>query len=106
MIAAGKLTKKIIIQENIIAKDSFGSDVLEWKDKIITRSDVSNSSGNRITENAEITHLYSITFKIRHYYNVDESMRVLYAGKYYRILSIDRESDDMSIEINTELINE
>lgn len=103
---AGLLRDTITIQRLDIAKDSFGSITSNWIDKITTRAQVKVNSGNRVNQNNEIINTYNVSFLIRLYHNVNESDRIIYNHKKYRIISIDKELPKQSITIIGELINE
>ena len=103
---AGLLKETITIQNQISTKDIFGATSTLWIKKISTKAQVTNNSGNRINQNNEILHTYNKTFTIRLYHNVEDSDRILYKGKLYRIISIDREINTQLINIITELIND
>lgn len=103
---AGLLRKTITIQEQIITKDSYGSNVSEWKDILSTRAEVKSNTGNRELNNGEIINTYTVTFTIRFYHNIKEQMRILHSGRKYRILSINKELYKQAVTIIGELINE
>nr|WP_320037822.1 phage head closure protein [uncultured Bacteroides sp.] len=75
-------------------------------DKFTTRAQVTTNSGNRQNQNNEIIHTYNVTFIVRLYHDIEESDRVIYNGKKYRIISINKELYKQSINIIGELINE
>ncbi len=64
------------------------------------------NSGNRINQNSEIINTYNVSFLIRLYHNVDESDRIIYDNKKYRIISIYKDLAKQSKTIIGELINE
>lgn len=101
---AGLLTKPITFRRATITKNEYGQEVTYWENYIITRGNVKYNTGNRTIENQEILNTYTVIFTVRSYHKIDESMRVLYNGKQYRILSINE--DRQSITIIGELINE
>lgn len=103
---AGRLNQIITVERPTIIKDDYGANSIHWNNIITTRADVQFDGGNRITENNEIIHSYTKTFTIRYYHKVDEKDRILWQGKHYRILSIERDKDKQNLTIRTELINE
>lgn len=103
---AGRLNQIITVERPTISKDDYGANQTTWNNIITTRADVQFDGGNRITENSEIIHSYTKTFTIRYYHKVDEKDRILWEGKHYRILSIEKDRDKMNLTIRTELINE
>lgn len=102
----GRLKEIITIQRSTITVDEYGANQLQWKDYITTRADVQYDSGNRMNESNEIIYTYTKTFTIRVYHKVDEKDRIRWDGKYYRILSIEKDKDKQNLTIKTELINE
>lgn len=96
----------ITIQKLTTTKDSFGANTPLWVEKFTTRAQVTTNSGNRLNQNYEIIHTYNLTFTIRLYHDVEESDRILYNGKKYRIISINKELYKQAITIIGELINE
>ena len=104
---AGKLNKVIDIEELNLVKNKFGEiEVEEWVTKFTTRAQVTYQNGNRIDENNELFFAYQITFTVRRYHKINELNRVVYNGKYYRILSIEENDDAQLINLRTELIND
>lgn len=103
---AGLLRDEITVEKLTTMKDSYGSIEESWEAKLSTRAEVKYNSGNRAALNNEIIHTSNITFIVRYYHPIDESDRILYKGKRYRILSISRELYKQTISIITELINE
>jgi len=105
-LRAGTLTEPIIIQQQTTIKGEFGDELKSWTNYISTRCEVKSHSGNRQTENMEIVNTYNITFTVRNYHSIDESMRIIWKGKPYRILSILPDKYKQSTDIIGELINE
>lgn len=102
----GRLKYQIIIQKPTIIKDGFGANSIEWEDEITTRADVTNITGNRTVENDEIIYTYNKDFIIRIYHQIDETYRIIWNNKKWRILSIEPDVYRQYLTINTELINE
>lgn len=103
---AGSLRHIITIEEPIITSNDYGSQDVEWKEIINTRAEVIFNKGQRDSEGTEVYYDYNTTFKIRYYHNINDYMRIKYDGKYYRILSIQKEFYTQSVTIITELVNE
>lgn len=103
---AGILRETITIQQPITVQNEYGANGIEWKDVISTRAMADYNSGNRQNENNEIVYNYTITFTIRYYHNINDDMRIIWNGKRYRILSINKEIYKQSTTIITELIND
>lgn len=104
---AGNLSSIICIETPKVETDDFGANRIQWVQFVSkSRARVSYSSGSRVNENNEITFAYEVIFTIRHYHKVNERMRILWEGRKYRILSIERNKALQQITIKTELINE
>ena len=72
-----------------------------------TRARVINQKGTRSNENNEIVYIYTVTFIIRGYHQVDDYMRIKWKNNYYRILNIvPATSSNNEIQIDTELVHE
>lgn len=104
MIGAGNLRYNISIEEPITIRNDYGSQEIVWKQIISTRADVIFNNGMRDSDGTEVYYKYTITFKVRHYHNITDYMRIKWNDKYYRILSINKELG--LITIITELIND
>lgn len=105
-IRAGLLTEQILIERVTYIKNIFGANEKKWIRHINTRSIVKFNNGNRKIENNEIVNSYLLSFTIRDYNDVDESMRIVWNDKKYKILSIFPDKHKQSIEIIGSLINE
>lgn len=103
---AGGLKYQITIQSPIEKKSDFGSVEKEWKDTIVTRADVIWLNGARVKDINELLSTYKVEFRIRRYHNVNEKMRVLYAGSKYRIEAILPNDSKQMLTLVTEKINE
>lgn len=72
-----------------------------------TRARVINNNGTRTNETNEIMLSYTVTFVIRGYHKIDDYMRILWKGRYYRILNIVPSTPEVNeIKIDTELVRE
>ena len=103
---AGLLNETVTFKCPEVIKDDYGQEETTWKDYIKTRCKVYYKSGNRVTENNEIINTYNVEFTVRYYHNINEQMRILYNGKLYRILAINKDRLKQSITITGEMINE
>lgn len=103
---AGDLKDHIIFQRKKITQSEYGGESVEWEDAISARATVVFKGGKRIVDSNEIFNEYTFTFYVRIYHQVDESMRIKYNGKSYKILSLYKNKDLQGIEIIGELINE
>ena len=105
---AGSLQFVIEVLKPDIEKNVYGEDYCTYVHKFGTRANVIYNNGNRTVENDEIIFAYDVTFQIRmyHFFNINEKDRIVFAGKQYRILSIEVQKLAQLINIRTEQINE
>lgn len=105
MIASGLLKHPIEIYGVTIMKNQYGEEVEELSLVRTTRARVISNGASRTTENDEIYLPQGYTFVVRSYTNVDDYDRIKYNNKYYRIVRIDRNDDQRTTTITTEIIN-
>lgn len=105
MRAGGLRKYRIEIQNSVETVDKYGGRVKEWQTQIKTKADILFKSGTRINDVHELTPFYSLDFRIRHYHEVNEKMRVLFDGKKYRILAIPPVTEKQYKTLICELIN-
>ncbi len=103
---AGDLDEIITFQMKDLKRSDFGGTSVNWIDAFTTNATVIYKGGGRSINVNEIFISSSYTFYIRIYHKVDESMRIIYNGKKYKILSIFKNKSLQAIEIQGELINE
>ena len=105
---SGRLNKYITVEKLTSKVNEFGEETAVYETKYRTRADVVNDSGNRITENGEIFFSYNKTFILWYYHSklITEVDRILYDGKYYRILTLEPVKENKMLYVKTELINE
>ena len=103
---AGKLKEKITFIQPVTSKNGYGQEITSWINFLTTKSDITYSSGNRVTENNEIINTYVLTFHIRYVKSINEQMRIVFNGKKYRVLSTETNRSNRSCNITGELINE
>ena len=87
--------------------DLYGHEIIKFTDSFTTRADVIWNNGNRIVSNEEIFYENTVSFVVRFYCPLEDTMRVKYQDKLYRIISINPEKETYSRKtIIAELINE
>lgn len=106
MIIPGDFRYKITIQSRVLSRDSFGSAVETFSDLHYLRASIKMLSGNKGIENAEIFSPQTIQFITYFRSGIDETCRILYNAKKYRIVSIAEIQFREGLQINGELINE
>lgn len=106
---SGRLKHFIVIEELKTFSNEFGEEESsKYCEKIRTRADIKNDSGNRTNEVGEIFYSYQKTFMLWDYFDkvISEFDRIIYHGKPYRILSKDLDVDNKILYVRTELVNE
>ena len=103
---AGLLTEQIEIWSKTLAVNGFGEEVEDWIKTYQTRARLVHDGGSRVVSNDEIVFTHSKTFQIREYVPINELDRILWNGKFYRILNIEPDRVQMNQTIKTELIND
>lgn len=103
---AGLLKQRITVQKYVVTRDEYAAEVNTWEDYMTCRAYIPTRKGSRKTLNNESTQIGAIEVTIRKYKEVDETMRILWRGKKYKIAWIDYLMEDNSYMITAELINE
>ena len=103
---AGRLNETLEIWKPTITRDEYGNQKTTFAFAFSTRCDHIYKSGNREIDNDEVVYIYSKTFVVRIYHNIDEFDHIKYNGKFYRILEIERDKDRQMMTIEAVLIDE
>ena len=103
---AGILNEVIEIWTPTIVRDEFGNQHTEYQYNFSTRASVSHKTGNRQIDNDEVVYIYSKTFKVSYYHNIDEFSHIKWNGKMYRIMEIEPNKRTQELTIETELIDD
>lgn len=85
---AGKLNKRIAIQQKISARDAAGGDVYEWQnihDTPTVWAEKVDRSGLQGFESGQDLSKVTARFRIRYREDIEPSMRVVYKDKFYAI---------------------
>lgn len=106
MRRAGLLNDIIEIYKVNWVKDDYGNQVEELELRTTTRANLLPYNGSRNIEASEVVHNYSKTFKVRYYVEVEDFDKILFEGKYYRVLSIESSKEYQEKLIYTELIKD
>lgn len=101
---AGLLNKVVTILEPVTINSEYGGAETKYESTKNTKARVVFNNGERLVDNSEIYHSYTISFEIRNYHKVNEDMRIKYKDKQYRILSV--EEQVQSLILKCELVNE
>lgn len=103
---SGTLKYVIDIHEPRTDKDQYGATSTNWFHIITTRADVIIDSGDKIIEAQEIISDYSVTFVVRGYHKINETMRITWNGRKYDIVSILPDVYLQKLNISCRLVNE
>lgn len=106
---SGRLNHFIIIEGLKTITNEYGEEEQTiYCEKIRTRADVVNDSGNRVNDNGEIFYAYTKTFILWDYFDkvLNEFDRIIYKGKPYRIITKDLVKEDKLLFVKTELVDE
>lgn len=105
-IASGRLLERIMIYSLSLAESEYGDTVEEWTLSAKAKAYVEHTAGMRDLQNNEIFYAYNKRFTVRQYIPIKDTDRILYEGKFWRVLSIEHDKRRMSKIIMTELVNE
>lgn len=103
---AGLLKDIIEIHKPTLTTNEFGEQIQLFEKYIETKAQVIYDRGNRNVSNNEIVFNYNTTFNIRYFVHVNETMKIVFSKKQYRIISIESDSHKQCKTIICELINE
>lgn len=103
---AGLLKYPIIVERPHLHKNEFGEEQTVWECHINTRAQIDWKTGDNVIENDERVFTRSLTFIVREYHDIQNSDRIIWEGRKYRILYIEPHKFEHRQIINTELINE
>lgn len=106
MRAGGLRKHRIEIQSRTETVNEFGERVKDWATVITTRADATYRDGVALMENREAFTEYRIDFYIRQYHQVDDTMRVLFAGGKYKVEAVLPNPDKQLLTLKTSKINE
>ena len=103
---AGLLREVVEVWAPTTIINEYGQQETTFTLSYTTRARLLHKNGGRDIENGEVVFNYTKTFELRHYCVISELDRLKWNGKFYRITDITPRTENMSIEVNCELINE
>lgn len=104
---AGLLSNIVVFQKQIKETDDYGHEKITYVDAFQTRANVKWNGGDRVISNEEIVYDNTLTFQVRSYCPIKDSMIIKYRNKKYRIITVNREDKLYDkIELVCEEINE
>lgn len=103
----GLLNNVVVFQKQIKDTDDYGHEKIRYVDAFQTRANVKWNGGDRVISNEEIVYDNTLTFQVRSYCPIRDTMIILYKNKKYRIITVNKEDRLYDkIEIIAEEINE
>ena len=103
---AGLLKEPIEIWRKTLTVNDYGEETEEWNSIYSTRARLLHDGGSRVIDNQQVFYDHAKTFQIREYVPVDDYDRIMWKGKFYRILNIEPDTAKMQQIIKTELIDD
>lgn len=103
---AGGLKHRIEIQSNVKTINEYGERVKVWTTTITTKADVLHKDGTSTMKHGEAFTDYKVDFRVRKYHQVDETMRILFDGKKYKIEAVLPNYERSLTLLKTSKINE
>lgn len=85
---AGILQYKIECYKLVKEKDKYGAVKEQYVFAFKTRANIKVDSGTRDTENSETVYNLNLTLICRYYCKFEDTFRIKFEGKDYRIISI------------------
>ncbi|MGB9813526.1 MAG: phage head closure protein [Thermovenabulum sp.] len=85
----GDMRHRITLQKKMNIVDADGFTTQQWQDVATVWAAVENLHGREYWEAAAVQAENTVKFTIRYRPDVDQTMRILFKGKVYNILSVD-----------------
>lgn len=85
----GELRHRITFQKLTTTTNENGFEVEDWEDYKTVWAAVTNLHGREYFEAAAVQKENTVKFTIRYFKGFDTSMRILFQGRQYNIISID-----------------
>lgn len=85
----GDMRHRITLQKKVDVTDADGFTTQQWQDVATVWAAVENLHGREYWEAASVQAENTVKFTIRFRPDVEQTMRILFKGKVYNILSID-----------------
>lgn len=85
---AGRLDRRIIIQEDTPTQDTYGDETSTWSTFATVWANVKSKSGKEYFNSDQVVAERSRIFKIRYLPGVNEQMRISYDSNFYDIQTV------------------
>lgn len=103
---AGLLQEVISIYRQVEHQTEYGDISTSYQMVSTTRAKVDHSLGNRTVQNEEIFYDYSKIFTVRYYVDILDTDRIKYGNKFYRVISVEPDTQKQQKQILAEVVNE
>lgn len=100
---AGKLDRRVIIQQTTQSADASGERVDSWSTLATVWAGITYNPGDEKIEGQQITASQKIVWEIRYRSDVTENMRISWNSKYYYITSIEEIGRQDGLRLTTEV---
>lgn len=100
---AGRLDRRITIQEVTLVQDSFGQAIETWTDYQTCWANVKYPSTSERFQSAALHSARAAIFTIRNIPDLDETMRIVYQDLYWKITGIRELGRCEGFEISAEV---
>lgn len=85
MIQAGKLDRRVTIQERTVARDAAGGETVTWVDRATVWAAKVDVTGRELLMASQMVETAQARFRIRYRSDVEQTDRVVYDGVAYDI---------------------
>lgn len=103
---AGQYTENVEIIDIVEVVNDYGEREMVERPIAHTKAKVDSESGGRSENANEIIYTHNKTFYVHMYVMVTDNSIIVYEGKKYRIVNIEKRRMYNDLQITTELINE
>lgn len=85
---AGRLNRRVVLQERVAGQDSFGQPVNTWQDVATLFADIRYKSGLEAIRGDSLASIKQASIRIRYRQGVNAGMRFVYNLQPYRIVAV------------------
>ena len=85
---AGMLRHKVVIQQNIPTRDSYGAEVEVWTDYAVVWASIEPARGREFWESQQVNAEVTGKIRIRYLAGVTPMMRVKHGSRIFEIISV------------------
>lgn len=88
MLGAGRLDKRVTLQEPVVERNAIGEGVTTWQDVASVWAAVEPVNGREFWAQQQVQSEVTVKITIRHRDDVSQAMRVVWNSKVYNIKSV------------------